>query len=374
MKQVVLLKSGSSQHGGLEKSASRIAQAFLDKGMKVTILTTGEMPSQSPIPVVTTKTLPWPAFLRMEQFDLFVRRWIQKHGADLIFGMDRNRMQTHIRAGNGVHAAYLQSRLLTDGLLKTCICHLNPLHRKILELEQEAFENPSLQKLFTNSNMVKTQVLEHYKVDPYKIEVIHNGVEWHEMQKDFAIWPEKREEGLKRFFLDRNAFHLLFIGNGYSRKGLDKLLFALAQMPGEPIHLSVIGKDNRVDLYRAKAAQLGLQNRVHFFGPSNEIRLFYQLADCLVIPSFYDPFANVTIEALAMGLFVLSSKHNGGYEILNSENGSVIEDLLHPDSLVEALRKALKHRKTQASASFIRDSVKHLDFSNQLKRLMGSCG
>lgn len=374
MKQVVLLKSRSSQQGGLEKMASRIAQAFLDKGANVTILTTGDAPAQSNIPVIATKTVPWPAFLRMEQFDYFVRRWIKQHGADLIFGMDRNRIQTHIRAGNGVHAAYLKSRFLTDGLFKACICHFNPLHRKILELEQEAFENPGLQKLFTNSAMVRHQILEHYRVDPAKIEVIHNGVEWHEMEKDFAMWPEKREEGLKKFFLNPNEFHLLFIGNGYSRKGLDKLLFALAQMPQEPIHLSVIGKDNRIDLYRAKAAQLGLQNKVSFFGPSGEIRLFYQLADCLIIPSFYDPFANVTIEALAMGLFVLSSKHNGGHEILTQANGAVIEDLLNPDALVSSLQTALKHRKTKESSSLIRESVKRYDFSNQLKILMAGCG
>ncbi|MBX7065592.1 MAG: glycosyltransferase family 4 protein [Parachlamydiales bacterium] len=374
MRQIVLLKSRSNNHGGLEKYASRIANAFLEKGDKVTILTTGDALSQSNIPVFTTKTVPWPAFLRMEQFDYFVRRWLKKTKADLIFGMDRNRHQTHIRAGNGVHAAYLKSRFQTDSLFKACICHLNPLHRKILELEQAAFENPALQKLFTNSEMVKRQVLETYKVDESKIQVIHNGVEWHEMEKDFLEWQERKQEGLKKFLLDPNLFHFLFIGNGYSRKGLDRLLFAFSQIKHEPFHLSVIGKDNQMDMYRAKAIQLGLKDKVRFFGPSQEIRLFYQLADCLVIPSFYDPFANVTVEALAMGLFVLSSKLNGGHEILTSENGAVIEDLLKPDAIIKALFTAMKHRKSEQSALKIRSSVKRFDFSNQLKILMEACG
>lgn len=373
MRQIVLLKSRSNNHGGLEKYASRIANAFLEKGDQVTILTSGTAP-QSEIPVFTTKTVPWPAFLRMEQFDLFVRKWLKNQKADLIFGMDRNRHQTHIRAGNGVHAAYLRSRFQTDSLFKACICHLNPLHRKILELEQAAFENPSLQKLFTNSEMVKNQVQRYYNVDPSKIQVIHNGVEWHEMENDFLKWEERREEGLKKFLLDPNHFHFLFIGNGYSRKGLDPLLVALSRIKKEPFHLSVIGKDNRMDIYRAKAIQLGLKDKVRFFGPSGEIRLFYQLADCLVIPSFYDPFANVTIEALAMGLFILSSKLNGGHEILTPKNGAVIDDLLDPDAIVKALQIAMQHRKTNSSAQQIRSSVKHLDFSNQLKILMEACG
>ncbi len=374
MKHVVLLKSRSNHHGGLEKYASRIAKAFLERGDQVTLLTTGNALPQLEIPIHAIKTIPWPAFLRMEQFDRFVNRWLKKTKADLVFGMDRNRYQTHIRAGNGVHAAYLKSRTLSDSFLKARLCRFNPLHRKILELEKAAFENPELQKLFTNSEMVKNQVLEHYSVDPEKIQVIHNGVEWREMEKDFLAWPEMREKGFSKFLLDPNCFHFLFIGNGYSRKGLDRLLLACSQIKKEPFQLSILGKDNRIDLYKAKAIQLGLQGKVHFFGPSAEIRLFYQLADSLVIPSFYDPFANVTIEALAMGLFVVSSKQNGGHEILQPENGIVIDDLLDVDTVVEALQIAMKRPKEKKSADMIRESVKHFDFSNQLKIVMEACG
>lgn len=306
----------------------------------------------------------------MEQFDEFVRRWLKKNQPDLVFGMDRNRQQTHIRAGNGVHAAYLESRIITEGHIKGLLCRFNPLHRKILELERTAFENPELRVLFTNSYMVREQALKHYAIEPKKIQVIHNGVEWHEMQSSFLDWEKKRQCALNKFNLNPDHFHFLFIGHGYLRKGLDRLLIGLSRLPFRDFTLSVIGKDNQLDLYRAIAVQCGLKNNVQFFGPSQEIRRFYQLADALVIPSFYDPFANVTVEALAMGLFVVSSKHNGGHEVLTEQNGAVIEDLLDPDAMVQALQKALTHRKTAQSASLIRDSVKHLDFSYQLSRLM----
>lgn len=376
-KHVVLLKSRAGNSGGLEKYASRIASGFAERGARVSILTTGSPKNPLPhssISFYPVKTSPWPSFLRMEQFDRYVQRWLRSSPADIVFGMDRNRVQTHIRAGNGVHIAYLKSRVFTEGRIKHWVCLLNPMHRKILQLEKEAFENPQLIKLFANSNMIRSQLLEHYAIDPAKIEVIHNGVEWHEMEKDFSEWEEKKIEACKRFHLDPDKFHFLFIGNGYLRKGLDRLLEGLSRLKRRDFHLSVIGKDNRMEIYHAKAVQLGLKNSVRFFGSQPEIRPFYQLADVLAIPSFYDPFANVTVEALAMGLFVISSKNNGGHEILSDKNGAVIDNLLDPDSMEEALNIALENRKSKASAILARQSAIHLDFSKQLRKLIEACG
>ena len=374
-KHVVLLKSRAGNLGGLEKYASRIAAGFAERGARVSILTTGEAkPPSSSVSFYSVATSPWPPFLRMEQFDRFVQKWLEREKPDLVFGMDRNRFQTHIRAGNGVHLAYLKSRIFTEGRMKHWVCLLNPMHRKILELEKTAFENPKLQKLFANSEMVKREILEYFAVDPAKIEVIHNGVEWEEMESDFSNWEKGRQEACSRFHLDPGAFHFLFVGNGYLRKGLDLLLQGLSRLPRRDFHLSVIGKDNRQESYQAKAIQLGLKDNVRFFGPRPEIRLFYQLADVLAIPSFYDPFANVTVEALAMGLFVLSSKQNGGHEILSEKNGVLVEDLLRPDAMVEALEKALQRPKTARSALLARQSAAHLDFSKQLRKLIEACG
>ncbi len=360
--------------GGLEKYTERIASAFADRGMRVNLLTSSsESKLNSALSVHCCKTASWPPFLKIEQFDRFTRDWLHQNKTDLIFGMDRNRMQTHIRAGNGVHAAYLDSRIASEGKWKRMICAFNPLHRKILEIEKAGFENPLLQKLFANSHMVRDQILSYYNVDSAKIQVVHNGVEWGEMQGDFERWEQGRASAFAKYGLDASLFHFLFIGNGYKRKGLDRLLEALASLDVRDFHLSVVGKDKAVGSYRAKTVRLGLGSRVRFFGPQSDIRSFYQFADALVIPSFYDPFANVTVEALAMGVFAVSSKQNGGHEILTPENGIVIEDLLDLDSLSEALKAALGRPKTPLSALKMRQSVKHLDFSNQLNTLMDAC-
>lgn len=374
-KHVVLLKSKAQNNGGLEKYASRIASAFADQGARISILTTGQTrPSSNPaISFYPFKTCRWPSFIRMEQFDRCVAQWIGKEKPDLVFGMDRNRFQTHFRAGNGVHISYLKSRIQTEGKFKHWMCLMNPMHRKILELEKAAFENPKLEKIIANSHMVRQELLEYYKIDAQKIEVIHNGVEWKEMEDAFSKRQEAKLEASKRFHLDPDCFHFLFIGNGYLRKGLAVLLEALSRIKDKHFHLSVVGKDNQSETFQAKAIQLGLKNKVRFFGAMQDITPFYQLSDVLVIPSFYDPFANVTIEALAMGLYIVSSKHNGGHEILSKENGTVIDNLLDIDCLSQSLENCLNHPKTTISANRIRESVAHLDFSTQLKELMKVC-
>lgn len=372
--RIALLKMQSKLQGGLEKYATRIASEFAKQGADLTFLTTQMPESRSPgIEYCTFPVCRWPGFLKLEQFDRCVSRWIKANPVDIVFGMDRNRMQTHIRAGNGVHAAYLKSRLASEGPIKYGLCLINPLHRKILELEKKAFESPGLKKIFVNSRMVQEEVLAHYAADPSKIEVIHNGIEWREHESVFMDWENGKAASIQKFNLDPNVFHLLFVGHGYRRKGLDQLLKALSIWEFKDFHLSVVGKDRQPDRYKALSEKLGLKNRVSFFGSQKEVSSFYQIADALIIPSFYDPFANVTLEALSFGVHVVSSKTNGGHEILSEENGTIIENLASTQSIAAALDRCLKFRKTPSSAEKIRNSVSHLDFSNQLSKLIHAC-
>jgi len=286
--------------------------------------------------------------------------------------MDRTRHQTHIRAGNGVHAAFLKRREQMEGNYNSFKKALNPLNQTILKIEKDAFESPELKILFTNSHMVKKEVLTYYQTPPEKIQVVHNGVEWNEMSKDFNHWTEEKQSICDELSLDASRYHFLFIGNGYKRKGLTPLLKALSVLPFKDFHLSVLGKDRDITKFIKLVENLGLKEQVSFFGPRPDIRRFYQFADSLVIPSFYDPFANVTVEALAMGLFVVSSTSNGGHEILKGENGTIIEDLLSPDAFSKALTTAITRPKTWIRSQSIRNSVKHLDFSDQLTTLIDS--
>lgn len=299
---------------------------------------------------------------KIAEFDRYCSAYLSKHPHDIVLGMERTRLQTHIRAGNGVHAANLQKRQEIEGFWKRLSFSINPLHRLLLKIEKESFEHPELKMVFTNSHMVEKQILHFYQTDPKKIHVIHNGVEWNEMTTDFEKWPLTNR--------DCSRYHFLFIGHNFERKGLKTLLEALSKLKNRNFHLSVIGADKNSAWFQFYAHKLKLKDHVTFLGAMPLIRPYYQYADALVIPSFYDPFANVTIEALAMGLFVISSKSNGGHEILTAESGVVFET---QDELISALETAMKKPKTWASSLLIRNSVHHLDFSHQLAKMCDLC-
>lgn len=363
MRRVTLLKSRFSHRGGLEKYTLRLAQAFVEAGCKVNLLTTIDphafsIPGVTIIPVAPTSKF---TLYHLLQFDEACKKWLKKHPQDIVFGLERTTSQTHYRAGSGVHKVFLKRRSLVDGWWKRMTFAINPLHKTLLYLEKKALENPALKVLFTNSEMVKEEVLETYDVSPTKIEVVHNGVEWKEWEEPFYQTFDKEREEL---------FHFLFIGNGYRRKGLEFLLRGLSLLPIRDFKVSIIGKDKETAYFQKIVHSLAMDSQVSFFGPQQKILPFYQAADVLVIPSIYDPFANVTVEALAMGLFVVSSRYNGGKEVLTTENGILIESLTSPESIAEALKKALNHKKTLSSAEKIRLSIQRLDFSQQLNKIV----
>jgi UDP-glucose:(heptosyl)LPS alpha-1,3-glucosyltransferase len=370
MTRVALLKSRIDHAGGLEKIARRLATAFKARGCQVTTLTSDlDAPRPEHLSLTTRSPL---SLVDLFRFDRACFRWLKDNPCDIVFGLDRNRSQTHYRAGNGCHAAYLEHRRLTDSFGKRLSFPLNPLHRAILHFERRAFESPELRILFVNSHMVKEEILKHYRVAPKRIHVIHNGADWQGLEGAFGEWERQQVPLRKKYGLSGDSFQLLFVGQGYRRKGLGFLLHGLAQRRQQDWQLSVVGKDRERAHFEALAHCLDLGKRVVFLGPRSrsEVTELYQLADALAIPSTYDPFANVTVEAMAMGLYVLSSPHNGGSEIITPDQGTIIPCLEDRDALAEGLDQVFKHPKSSSSAKDIRSYARNFDQNQQFETLL----
>lgn len=360
MKEVILLKSGSKIRGGLEKYTEILGRSFLEAGAAVKLLTSGSLSDQNyPFEAISLAPRSKMSYQHLIQFDAACKKYLEKISSDIVFGLDRNSYQTHYRAGNGVHAAYLKHRAIDEGIFKQLSFQFNPLHRKILALEKKTYESPHLLKLFTNSNMVKEEILTHYQTPAEKIHVVFNGVDLRETEAAF-------EESLKR---TSSTHQFLFVGHGWQRKGLLYLIQALSYMRGEPWHLTVVGKERNPMFYQSTAETLGIRHKISFLGQTKNIIPYLQQADTLVIPTMYDPFANVTIEGLAMGLFVVTSEQNGAKELIQEGLG-LVSSVIEPELFSRSLKKAMEAPKNYDQAVRIRTYCQQFTLEKQVEKII----
>jgi glycosyltransferase involved in cell wall biosynthesis len=121
----------------------------------------------------------------------------------------------------------------------------------------------------------------------------------------------------------------------------------------------VAGRDNPAP-FAAEIENLGLSGRVSFLPPRSDVEFFYAAADAYVGPSLEDAFAQPPAESMACGLPVITSRQNGGAEImLHGENGFVMEDPTDSATLAQWISRlladpALCHRLGVAAAETAR--------------------
>ncbi len=361
--RIALLKGSFRSSGGLEKYCLRISQALRDQGHTVDILSTASIPQQG---VLSICSLLKPSFFHLLWFDYQCRRYLKKHSYDIVFGFDRHFVPlTHYRAGNGCHKAYLARRLRRSSFWKKLLLLCNPLHLITLLSEKCTFEKTPPRYIICNSHLVRREILQYYpRVLQERLVVVHNGVEWAE----FASHFEERD-------LDSSKPRILFIGHEWGRKGLDRVLHALSYLKDVPFCFTAIGKERHVKRFSSMVSLLNLQDCVTLIPKSTNAMPYLQSCNIVVIPSLYDPFANVTIEALAMGLFVVTTTANGGAEIIqDGVNGIVVDEGCSVEELSGAIRKSFDIIKNNEIAQKIRESVKDGDFSISLKKYLQLLG
>ena len=132
---------------------------------------------------------------------------------------------------------------------------------------------------------------------------------------------------------------LIFVGQLVQRKGLDRLLIALADFRDNDWELMIVGNGPGRPYFQWLTSRLGLGNRVHFSGGvSNEdISARIGKSDLLVLPSRWDGWGAVVNEALHEGVPVLVGERCGAKRLVQRElSGAVFREAESP-KLKEAL-------------------------------------
>lgn len=155
-------------------------------------------------------------------------------------------------------------------------------------------------------------------------------------------------------------FRFLNVAGMVGIKGQRDLLLAFARAFGRKgeVSLAFGGTGPMEDSLRSLARELGIEGKVEFLGALSRRQVVAELASCdaFVLPSHFETFGVVLIEALAMGRPVLATKCGGPESVVNNQVGSLVEpgDL---DELSEAL-KLMRQAANRYCASELREYVR----------------
>lgn len=235
------------------------------------------------------------------------------------------------RAGDGVHRVWLEQRARIVSSWQRLSAALSPYHRYVLQAEAEMFNSPTLKAVICNSEMVKRDILRCFSLDAGKIHVIHNAIDASRFQ---PATEASRQATRQQLALPDSATVLIYVGSGFERKGLKAAIEALA---ASDRYLIVVGQDKQLQRYQQLANQLNCLDRLRFVGVQQDVQPFYHAADALLLPTLYDPFPNVVLEAMACGLPVITSTGCGGAEFITAGQEGFVCDALDINGLNQAV-------------------------------------
>jgi len=210
-------------------------------------------------------------------------------------------------------------------------------HRSVLAVERRQFAPANFKKILAISHEVKRELTTAYGVPERKIAVVHSGVD-HERFRP-GRRKEARERIDKEWGIPAATALALFVGNGFQRKGLDRILKAWETRSLSGVYLLIVGDDAARSRYVSWAKQVA-PGRIFFAGRQASVEDYYAAADLLLLPAFQEAFGNVVLEALASGIPVVTSRAVGAAEVLT---GGLEEGILtDADDPQELARKILK--------------------------------
>ncbi len=172
---------------------------------------------------------------------------------------------------------------------------------------------------------------------------------------------------------------LLYVGRVQPLKGPELLLEAVARLGRDSgLKVLIVGGDvtgdEEVSKVRRLATELGIEHLVSFEGTVPHTRLvhYYNAADLCVVPSFYESFGLVAVEAMACGTPVVATAVGGLPEtVKDGLNGSLIMDR-NPEALAEKISLLLNDGRLHGLlASQARESVAGLDWPMVAGRVAG---
>jgi D-inositol-3-phosphate glycosyltransferase len=211
----------------------------------------------------------------------------------------------------------------------------------LVRVEEETRIVSEADRIVAANVVERAELLRDYAAHASRIATIPCGVDTD------LFTPGDRAQARRRLGLDDRPV-LLWVGRIAPIKGLDTLLDTVARLRegGRDMRLLVVGGEadeptnGHETSLRRRIAALGLGESVRFVGPQPQsvLPLYYTAADVTVLPSYYESFGMVALEAMACGSPVIASRVGG--LVTTVRDG--VTGFLVPDGDVEALSERIE--------------------------------
>jgi glycosyltransferase involved in cell wall biosynthesis len=203
-------------------------------------------------------------------------------------------------------------------------------------------------RILTVSSAIKDDLVDYYRMPEERVRVVYNGVD----TVRFAPRPEKRAPGGIEQLQGRSI--ILFVGHFGLRKGLMHLIAALPAIKKEitDAHLLCIGGvprwlggEDYWGLLRSQISTLGLEKDVTLLDAVDNSQLpdYYALAKLLALPSYYESFSKVTVEAMACELPVVATRAGGLSEVVDDGKTGILVEYGDVKQLATAIIRILSN-------------------------------
>jgi glycosyltransferase involved in cell wall biosynthesis len=210
------------------------------------------------------------------------------------------------------------------------VCHFhdsyfNRINEKYSRYVKEIIEKAS--KIIVVSEFQKQTVLNEYP-NANNITKIYNGIDGSRFNNLSSGVQKSR---------------FIFIGNLIDVKGLDILIKAICELPEIKLELDVYGQGQNNNLYKKMIEECNLSDKIRFKGTIENEQLPNVLQNYtgLILPSRYETFGIVLIEAMASGLFIIASDVGAIPEIVTCEEYGLLFKSGSAESLKSAIIKSL---------------------------------
>ena len=204
-----------------------------------------------------------------------------------------------------------------------------------------AWTYPFADAIVALSRGVGEELVQDYALDPSRVVTIHNPV-------DIESWARRADAARKASppwgEFGAGAPVLLGVGRLIEQKGFDLLLRALAacQKGGRRAHLVLVGEGPERARLSALADELGLSDRLLMPGFTADPAAWYAHGDLFVLPSRWEGFGHVIVEAMACGLPVISFDcPYGPADILSNDQGGILVAPNDINALAQAIDRIL---------------------------------